>query len=292
MVRGSRHPRLHRSRAGPAPCRSAGGELHADDGRRAVRGDRVDRPAARGRADRAEVVGRRRFHQAFNPAKPGSVPAGDPALQPAATADADGTGMSATTRRTSSWAITVLAGGFGDEATFRGVVLQTLLPDGARRAVLVSSVLFGVAYLRVMALDIDPVHVVSQAANSVGMGIAFAALVVVTGTIWPLVLISAASQVVFYHLPAELPSGRDHRGDRTADGSSCCCLRHLAVASPPASAWQLLVNSPLIESHSSSIRRADDVRLPGRCHLGGPGVLLNADQPRFLPGSTARSRPG
>ncbi|MGB3956378.1 MAG: CPBP family intramembrane glutamic endopeptidase [Brooklawnia sp.] len=104
-------------------------------------------------------------------------------------------------------AITVLAGGFGDEATFRGVVLQTLLPDGARRAVLVSSVLFGVAYLRVMALDIDPVHVVSQAANSVGMGIAFAALVVVTGTIWPLVLISAASQVVFYltYLPNSRP---------------------------------------------------------------------------------------
>lgn len=95
-------------------------------------------------------------------------------------------------------AITVLAGGFGDEATFRGVVLQTLLPRGAKRAVILSSVLFGAAYLRVMAMDVDPVHVGGQAANSVGMGVAFAALVVVTGTIWPLVLISAASQIAFY----------------------------------------------------------------------------------------------
>ncbi len=104
-------------------------------------------------------------------------------------------------------AVTVLAGGFGDEAIFRGVVLQTLLPGGTRRAVLISSVLFGVAYLRVMALDVDPVHVAAQAANSVGMGIAFAALVIVTGTIWPLVLISAASQVVFYltYLPNSRP---------------------------------------------------------------------------------------
>lgn len=95
-------------------------------------------------------------------------------------------------------AITVLAAGFGDEATFRGVVLQTLLPRGVYQAVIISSVLFGAAYLRVMALDVHPVHVGAQAANSVGMGIAFAALVVVTRTIWPLVLISAASQIVFY----------------------------------------------------------------------------------------------
>lgn len=95
-------------------------------------------------------------------------------------------------------ATTVIAGGFGDEALFRGVVLQALLPRGSRRAVITSSVLFGAAYLRVMALDVDPAHVGIQAANSVGMGIAFAALIVVTGTIWPVVLISAASQIAFY----------------------------------------------------------------------------------------------
>jgi membrane protease YdiL (CAAX protease family) len=103
-------------------------------------------------------------------------------------------------------AITMLAVGFGEEATFRGVVLQTLLPRGTMRAVIISSVLYGAAYMHVIAVGVDPVRVGMQALYMVGMGVAFAALVVVTGTIWPLVLINAASQILFYF--ATVPDSR------------------------------------------------------------------------------------
>jgi hypothetical protein len=90
-------------------------------------------------------------------------------------------------------ALTMLAVGFGQEAIFRGVVLQTLLPRGYLRAVLLSSGLYGVANIGTLASDRDPVLVGVQFLAAVGIGVAFAAVVVVTGTIWPLVVISAAS---------------------------------------------------------------------------------------------------
>ncbi|HEY6689114.1 MAG TPA: CPBP family glutamic-type intramembrane protease [Propionibacteriaceae bacterium] len=100
-------------------------------------------------------------------------------------------------------AVSMLAVGFGDQATFRGVVLQTLLPHGTMRAVIISSVLYGAAYTGTIAAGVDPVLVGVQALNMVGMGVAFAAVVVVTGTIWPLVLIDAASQIPFYFMAGE-----------------------------------------------------------------------------------------
>jgi membrane protease YdiL (CAAX protease family) len=51
----------------------------------------------------------------------------------------------------------MLAVGFGEEATFRGVVLQTLLPRGRMRAVLLSSVLYGVASIGVTSSGRYPV---------------------------------------------------------------------------------------------------------------------------------------
>lgn len=98
-------------------------------------------------------------------------------------------------------AVNALAVGFGDEATFRGVVLRTLLPRGTMRAVLIASVLYGAAYTGTIAAGVDPVLVAVQAGHLVGMGVAFAAVVVVTGTIWPLVLIDAATQIPFFILP-------------------------------------------------------------------------------------------
>jgi CAAX protease family protein len=54
-------------------------------------------------------------------------------------------------------ALTMHAVGFGEEATFRGVVLQTLLPRGRMRAVLLSSVLYGVASIGVISSGRYPV---------------------------------------------------------------------------------------------------------------------------------------
>jgi hypothetical protein len=85
------------------------------------------------------------------------------------------------------------------------VVLQTLLPRGTMRAVIISSVLYGAQYLRLIAAGVDPVLVGVQALHMVGIGVAFAAVVVVTGTIWPLVLITAATQVSFSSCQQGIP---------------------------------------------------------------------------------------
>ena len=111
-------------------------------------------------------------------------------------------------------AVTALALTFGEEATFRGVVLQTLLLRGTKRAVLLSSGLYGAMYLVVwfgvaspintIAGGLDPVLVGVQILLAVGTGISFAAAVVVTGNIWPLVVIHAPMYFV-----TPLQSGAD-----------------------------------------------------------------------------------
>ena len=57
--------------------------------------------------------------------------------------------------------------GFVEEGYFRGLLLQPLRSKGALHAVIINSVLFGVAH---------------------SLGLAFAALVLVTRLIWPLIL--------------------------------------------------------------------------------------------------------
>ena len=59
----------------------------------------------------------------------------------------------------------------------------------------VSSVLFGAIFIAPLAAGEDPVLVGAQALATMGIGVAFAAVVVVTGTIWPLVVISAAMSI-------------------------------------------------------------------------------------------------
>ncbi len=98
--------------------------------------------------------------------------------------------------------VAALSVGFGDEALFRGVVLQALLPSGTLRAVIISAVLWAASYLGVIAAGVNPVLAGVQALHMVGMGVAFAAAVVVTGTIRPLVIIDAATQVPYFILPA------------------------------------------------------------------------------------------
>ena len=77
------------------------------------------------------------------------------------------------------------------------------------RAVIISSVLYGAAYVGTIAAGVDPVLVGVEALFMVGMGVAFAAAVVVTGTIWPLVFIDAASLLLFWLSPGSKNSRPD-----------------------------------------------------------------------------------
>lgn len=79
-----------------------------------------------------------------------------------------------------------------EEAFFRGLILQTLLPAGIRTAVIVSALLFGLPHLfNAFGGLWDPLFVVANTVAALGIGITLAALVVRTATIWPPILIHA-----------------------------------------------------------------------------------------------------
>jgi len=79
-----------------------------------------------------------------------------------------------------------------EEAFFRGLILQTLLPAGIRIAVIFSAILFGLPHLlNALGGLWDPLFVIANTIAAFGIGITLAALVIRTGTIWPPVLIHA-----------------------------------------------------------------------------------------------------
>ncbi len=88
--------------------------------------------------------------------------------------------------------VTNLAVGFGEEATFRGVVLRTLAPRGLMRAAVVSSILFGCMHLVNLATGNSVGNVGFQVAYTALIGFLFAAVALVTGAIWPLIFIHFA----------------------------------------------------------------------------------------------------
>ncbi|GEM_PF-1229583 len=79
-----------------------------------------------------------------------------------------------------------------EEAFFRGLILQALLPAGIKSAVIISALLFGIPHLFNAVGGLwDPQFVIANTIAALGIGITFAALVVRTRTIWPPILIHA-----------------------------------------------------------------------------------------------------
>jgi membrane protease YdiL (CAAX protease family) len=83
-----------------------------------------------------------------------------------------------------------------EEAMWRGVQLGLLRRTGIWRAVLVSSVLFGVAHLGNSLLRGLSVIVFAQAFGAAVQGIGLAALRLRTNTIWPLIALHALGDLV------------------------------------------------------------------------------------------------
>jgi hypothetical protein len=86
-------------------------------------------------------------------------------------------------------AVSIATVAFGEEAVFRGVVLRLLLPRGVAAAVIGSSAVFALMHLVNLAGGGRPVEVGAQLLMTFGMGVGFAAVALVTGTIWPLVVV-------------------------------------------------------------------------------------------------------
>lgn len=73
---------------------------------------------------------------------------------------------------------------FAEESVFRGMMLRLLRDHGVRRAVLISSLLFGIAHLANVVIRGNPAIVAAQAVGAFTSGIGYASVYVLTGTIW------------------------------------------------------------------------------------------------------------
>jgi membrane protease YdiL (CAAX protease family) len=91
-----------------------------------------------------------------------------------------------------------IAGGFMEEAIFRGLVLRTLLPQGLLRAALLSSLIFAVVHLLNLTGGANLAATLLQVVVAFLMGLAFVAPLAVTRNIWPLVLIHSLSNFIGY----------------------------------------------------------------------------------------------
>jgi membrane protease YdiL (CAAX protease family) len=90
------------------------------------------------------------------------------------------------------FAVSSLVIALAEEIFFRGLILQALVPVGVRRTVILSAVLFGLPHLFNAAGGVwDPLFTVADTFAAFGIGVAFAALLFRTGTIWPLIFIHA-----------------------------------------------------------------------------------------------------
>jgi hypothetical protein len=88
--------------------------------------------------------------------------------------------------------------GFVEESGFRGLMLTALRERGVWRAIIVTSVLFGLTHLANVLAGATVLETISQVAYTIAFGVAFAALVLRTGIIWPLVLAHAAIDAAYF----------------------------------------------------------------------------------------------
>ncbi len=84
-----------------------------------------------------------------------------------------------------------LAGGFVEEALFRGAVLRAFLPRRLRDAAILAALVFGIAHLPNLLVGQDLGATAMQFVRSVLLGFAFVAPLAYTRNIWPLVILHA-----------------------------------------------------------------------------------------------------
>lgn len=91
-----------------------------------------------------------------------------------------------------------LAVGFVEETAFRGLMLRALEPLGVWRAVIITTILFSVTHLMNVMAGEAGLQAALQLLYTAAVGFAFAALVLRTGTIWPLIVAHALIDFVAF----------------------------------------------------------------------------------------------
>ncbi len=89
--------------------------------------------------------------------------------------------------------------GLDEEARFRGVILQALLPYGSVGGAILSSLFFGLAHLNNLLTHAPAMVVLAQVIGGALLGFGFAACRLRTRTIWPLIIFH-----MLYDFPANI----------------------------------------------------------------------------------------
>lgn len=76
-----------------------------------------------------------------------------------------------------------------EESIVRGIILQTLLPKGVLRAVLLSSLIFALLHVGNLFAGLPWTYVSGQVLFTFGDGLAYAVMRVRTGSIWPAIIL-------------------------------------------------------------------------------------------------------
>lgn len=89
--------------------------------------------------------------------------------------------------------------GFHEEAVYRGIILRLLRPGGLVQAVALSSLLFGLAHAANLLVSSNPALVLAQMVGAAAEGVGFAALRIRTHTLWFLILLHAAQDLLLHY---------------------------------------------------------------------------------------------
>jgi membrane protease YdiL (CAAX protease family) len=86
--------------------------------------------------------------------------------------------------------------GFVEETLYRGVMLRILLPSGTWKAAIVSSAIFGLAHGMGVLVGQDLARIFFQIGYASAIGFAYAAIVIRTGALWPVILLHFAINLI------------------------------------------------------------------------------------------------
>ena len=90
--------------------------------------------------------------------------------------------------RIAGWFAVSAAVGFGEEGVFRGLIIAVLGEDRPRRAVAVSSLLFGTLHLAGLLAPVDYRYILLQVVAASSLGLVLGCVRLLAGSIWPGIL--------------------------------------------------------------------------------------------------------